>query len=134
MHVFVFFRCRRFAHWEGFFKMQVTQTLQGNIDGKARIAFILFNPEVSKVGWDASLWHNESASPWMFANEGGVVYGVRLSPSGVKDRIISIQWLSFLFLYSLSFLWISSMTMMDKSLMEWSLRLKGFAIGFSIRP
>ena len=41
--------------------------------------------EVSMVGWDASLCNNEFASPWMFANEGGVVYGVRLSLCGVKD-------------------------------------------------
>ena len=70
MHVFVFFRCRRFAHWVGFFRMQVTQTLQNNIDGETRIVYLLFYPEVLMIGWDASLCHNESANPWMFANEG----------------------------------------------------------------
>ena len=62
----------------------------------------------------------------------GVVYGFKFKPSGVNNRIISIQWLSFSFLYSTSSLWIFSMTIIDSSSREWSDRVKCLATGPSI--
>ena len=48
----------------------------------------------------------------------GSGYELRFRPSGVSDRIISIQRLSFYLRYSLSSLWIFSITITFKSSIE----------------
>ena len=47
-----------------------------------------------------------------------VVHEQRFNPSWVRDLIISIQWLSFLLLYSASSLWIISITVIAISVIE----------------
>ena len=59
-------------------------------------------------------------------------YGLRFRPSGVHDLMIPIQRLSFCLQYSLSSVWIFSITITFKSSMEWSGREKCLATGFSI--
>ena len=59
-------------------------------------------------------------------------YGLRFRPSVVSDRIISIQRLSFRLRYSLSSLWIFSITITFRSSIEWCGREKCLATGFSI--
>ena len=59
-------------------------------------------------------------------------YELRFRPSVVSDRIISIQRLSFRLRYSLSSLWISSITITFRSSIEWCGREKCLATGFSI--
>ena len=59
-------------------------------------------------------------------------YRLRFRPSGVSDRIISIQRPSFRLRYSLSSLWILSITFTFRSSIKWSCREKCLATGFTI--
>ena len=53
-----------------------------------------------------------SASNWEWSHV------VRLSPSGLIDWIVVIQWLSFHLRYSMSSLWIFLITIIEKSSIE----------------
>ena len=59
-------------------------------------------------------------------------YWLTFRPSCVRNQIISIQWLSFCLQYSLSSLWIFSVTITFKLSIECSGREKSLATGFSI--
>ena len=67
-----------------------------------------------------------------WSTEKGVVYGFKFRSSSVNDQIISMQWLSFRFQWSVSSLWTFSITMTDRSLREWSGRVKCLASVLSI--
>ena len=75
-------------------------------------------------------------APYMMVRwypQGGVVYKLRFRPSGVSDRIVSIQWLSLRFGWLVSSLRIFSNTMMERSFIERSDRVKNWATGLSVR-
>ena len=75
----------------------------------------------------------ENALEWLSTPNGKWHDEARLSPSGLSEQTIVIQWLSFHLQYSMSSLWIFSIAMIERSSIKWSNRLKCLGTGISIQ-
>ena len=126
---------RRSSHVSGLLKLEVIVGFTQAVVSASSPSFMVSIPEAfMALLYKGNLMNIliDGKRSMMMLFKRGVVYRLRFRPPGVKDRIISIQWLSFCLLWSASSPWIFSTTMMDRSWREWSGWAKWLATGLSI--